>query len=259
MDTSSLRFAGKRALVTGGGSGIGRATALALAAEGARVAVADRTAEAAAETTAAAPEGSALALGGDVADAAGVDTMLADAVAWLGGLDMLVNSAGVGGVGDPAPLAELPLEAWRTTIETNLTGTFLVMRAALPHLVASGGGAIVNLASTYAWVAGPKLGAYSASKGGIVQLTRNVAVDYASAGIRANAIAPGFVDTPMLRADIAKEDDPAAAIEAIIEHIPQRTLMTAEQVARVILFLLSDDAAVVTGTLLFADGGYTAL
>jgi NAD(P)-dependent dehydrogenase (short-subunit alcohol dehydrogenase family) len=111
MDTSSLRFAGKRALVTGGGSGIGRATALALAAEGARVAVADRTAEAAAETTAAAPEGSALALGGDVADAAGVDTMLADAVAWLGGLDMLVNSAGVGGVGDPAPLAELPLEA----------------------------------------------------------------------------------------------------------------------------------------------------
>jgi NAD(P)-dependent dehydrogenase (short-subunit alcohol dehydrogenase family) len=180
-------------------------------------------------------------------------------VSWLGGLDVLVNSAGVGGVGAPVALADLELEAWRTTIDTNLTGTYLITRFALPHLVAAGGAAIVNHAATYAAVAGPKLGAYSASKGGIVALTKNVAVDYAAAGVRANALAPGFVDTPMLRADIAKEPDPDAALAAILERIPQGMLMTPEQVARVIVFLASDDAAVLTGALVVADGGYTAL
>jgi NAD(P)-dependent dehydrogenase (short-subunit alcohol dehydrogenase family) len=259
MAPSSDRFVGKRALVTGSGSGIGRATALALTAEGARVAIVDRNGEAAAETAASCGEAAAVALAGDVADETSVDSVVRHAVAWLGGLDLLVNSAGVGAVGQPTALAELSLDAWRTTIETNLTGTYLVTRASLPHLISAGGGVVVNLASAYASVAGPKLGAYSASKGGIVQLTRNVAVDYASARIRANAIAAGFVDTPMLRADLEKDPEPGGALDAILDRIPQHTLMSAEQVARVILFLLSDDAEIITGTLLFADGGYTAL
>jgi len=116
----------------------------------------------------------------------------------------------------------------------------------------------VNLVSTYSMVGGPGLGAYCASKGGILALTRNMALDYAIHKVRANALAPGFVDTPMLRADINKDPDPDDVIADIISRIPQGELMTAEQVARVILFLASDDSQVMTGSLVVADGGYTA-
>jgi NAD(P)-dependent dehydrogenase (short-subunit alcohol dehydrogenase family) len=258
MATSSAPLQGRRCLVTGAGSGIGRATAKLLAERGARVAVADLHADTAAEVADRLGADGARAFGADVSDEAQVDALVRDAVAWLGGLDVLVNSAGVGGI-NPAPLADLDVATWRRTIDTNLTGTYLVSRQAAPHLVAAGRASVVNLASTYALVAGPNLAAYGASKAGIVQLTRTMAVEYAAAGIRVNAIAPGFVDTPMLRADIAKEADPEQALADVLARIPQNSLMSAEQVARVIGFLASDEAEIITGSLLVADGGFTAL
>ncbi len=252
------RLAGKRAVVTGAASGIGLATLRLFVEEGARVAAADLN-DGALQRAIAPLNGRATGLSFDVSSKDAVEGVIAASVNWLGGLDIVVNCAGVGGVGNPARLAEMPDETWQKTLETNLVGTFLVTRACIPHLLAAGGGAIVNLASTYAIVAGPQLAAYAASKGGIVQLTKTVAVDYARDGIRANALAPGFVDTPMLRADIAKEADSDAALSSILARIPQNELMSAEQVARVILFLASDDARVITGSLVIADGGYTAL
>jgi meso-butanediol dehydrogenase / (S,S)-butanediol dehydrogenase / diacetyl reductase len=259
MSSPDGRLAGRRAIVTGGASGIGHATARLFAAEGARVAIVDHNAEGAAAAAAAigAERASAFAL--DVSDEQQVERVSGEAVEWLGGLDTLVNCAAISGTGHAAPIGDVPLEVWRSILDVNLTGTYLVMRAALPHLTAAGGGAIVNVASTYAIVVGRDFGAYSASKGGVVQLTKSVAVDYAKAGVRANAIAPGFVDTPLLRGDLAADPDPEAAREDIVRRIPQGKLMTAEQVAPVILFLASDDAEIVTGSLLVADGGFTTL
>jgi dihydroanticapsin dehydrogenase len=244
--------------MTGGASGIGKAAVELFVSEGARVAFCDVDRG----------NGEALAgrLGGkavkfihaSVAEAAEVEAMVGEAAGWLGGLDILINNAGVGGVGLPKPLADLPLETWDRTIDTNLRGTYLVSKFALPHMQA-GGGAIVNVVSTYSIVGGPQLGAYCASKGGILALTRNMAVDYARHKIRVNALAPGFVDTPMLRADIQKDPDPEASLAGILARIPQGELMSAEQVARVILFLSTEDAEIMTGSLVVADGGYTAL
>jgi NAD(P)-dependent dehydrogenase (short-subunit alcohol dehydrogenase family) len=258
MATSSRTLEAKRCLVTGAASGIGRATCELLVERGARVAVVDLQADAAAEVAGHLAPDAARAFGADVSDEGQVSALVQDATGWLGGLDVLINCAGVGGI-KPAPLGELDLATWRRTIDTNLTGTYLVSRHATAHLVAAGHASVVNLASTYALVAGPNLAAYAASKAGIVQLTRTMAVEYAAAGVRANAIAPGFVDTPMLRGDIAKEPDPAAALADVLRRIPQGTLMTPQQVARVIAFLASDDAEIITGTLLVADGGFTAL
>jgi len=254
----SERLAGKRALVTGAASGIGRAAAGLFAREGARVVLSDISREPGVRAAREIGEGSAHFLEANVAEERSVQAMVARAVEWLGGLDILINNAGVGGVGLPKPLAELSLEAWDTTIDTNLKGTFLVSKCCLPHLIASGGGAIVNLVSTYSIVGGPGLGAYCASKGGILALTRNMAIDYAVHKIRANALAPGFVDTPMLRADVNKDPDPEGVVAGIVSRIPQGELMTADQVARVILFLASEDSQVMTGSLVVADGGYTA-
>lgn len=228
------------------------------AAEGARVVLADidrQAGEAVARTIGGAK---ALFIEVDVSEEESVEAMVGQAMQWLGGLDILVNNAGVGGVGPPGPLADLPVGTWDKTIATNLKGPFLVSKHCLPYMVAGGGGSIVNLVSTYSVVGGPGLGAYCASKGGLLALTRSMAIDYAAHNVRANALAPGFVDTPMLRADIVKEPSPEAALAGIIARIPQGELMTAEQVAKVILFLSSDDSSIMTGSLVIADGGFTA-
>ena len=248
----------KRAVITGAASGIGLASAALFAEEGARVALIDSDLENLQHAADKVGSGHAAHFVCDVSEPALVTDAISKAVGWLGGLDLLVNSAGVGGVGPPKRLAELSLETWDKTINTNLKGTFLVTRTCLPHLVSAGGGAIVNLVSTYAVVGGPELGAYSASKGGVLALTRTIALDYASMGVRVNALAPGFVDTPMLRRDIAKDPDPDQALADVLARIPQGELMSAEEVARVVLFLASDDAKIMTGSLLVADGGYTA-
>jgi dihydroanticapsin dehydrogenase len=253
----SYQLEGKKALVTGGASGIGKAVVELFVRVGARVAFCDVDTKNGQALAARLGEACTRFFPADVANMSDVENMVQHATGWLGGLDVLVNNAGVGGIGLPSLLEDLSPETWDRTINTNLRGTYQVSKFALPHMKARGG-AVVNVVSTYSIVGGPQLGAYCASKGGILALSRNMALDYAPHRVRVNAIAPGFVDTPMLRNDIAKDPDPGKTLASILERLPQAELMTPEQVAKVILFLCSDDSAIMTGSLVVADGGYTA-
>jgi NAD(P)-dependent dehydrogenase (short-subunit alcohol dehydrogenase family) len=250
-------FHGRRALVTGGGSGIGRATARLLTARGASVALLDLDAEAVA--AAAAEIGAVGAAVADVRDIASIRTGVAAAVDALGGAPtVLVNAAGIYRV---RTVAELEPEEWDEVLDTNLRGTFLVGREVVGRLRASpgegAGGAVVNLASTAALVADEYEPAahYNASKAGVVAITKQMAAEWGPEGIRVNAVAPGVIDTPMLRL----MDDPAVGREYIGTRVPLRRLGSAEEVAEVIVFLASDAAAYVTGATVVVDGGATAL
>ena len=247
-----MRMRGKVALVTGAGSGIGRATALRLAAEGARVACVDLVFERARDTARAieAAGGEALALQADVTDETACASMVADTLARWQTLTTLVNSAGVRGEGrDAAP----PPPEWGRVLATNLTGTYLASRAALPALSATGAGAITNLASIYGLVGGSLSPAYAASKGGVVILTRQMALQYAPA-VRVNCVCPGVIETPMTTPLL---EEPAWR-EAILGRHPLKRFGRPEDVAAAILYLSSDEAAFVTGVALPVDGGYTA-
>ena len=239
------RFAGKVLLVTGGGSGLGAATARRFAAEGGSVAVADLDGVAAHAVAAELP--SAVALACDVSDEASVLAAVTGAREQLGRLDCVFNSAGFVRF---TPIEELSLEEWNRMLAVHLTGTFLVCRAALPVLRESGGGAIVNMASASALLARPHLGAYAAAKGGVIAFSRQLALDAHDYGVRVNVIAPGSVETPLL----AGVYEPGA-----VPHAIQPRLAQPEEIAAAVCFLLSDDASFVTAALLMADGGATAL
>src|SRR5437867_348476 len=246
------RMRGKVALITGAGSGIGAATAKRLAAEGARVACVDRMGERAKETARviAAAGGEAFALETDVTDAPACERMVDEVVARFSALTTLVNSAGVRPEGrDRAPA---PSE-WERVLNTNLSGTYLASRAALPALSTGGRGAIVNLASIYGVVGGSLSPAYAASKGAVVNLTRQMAIQWAPA-VRVNCVCPGMIETPMTRALL---DDPAFR-EAVLLKYPLQRFGQPDEVAAAILYLASDEAAFVTGIALPVDGGYTA-
>jgi NAD(P)-dependent dehydrogenase (short-subunit alcohol dehydrogenase family) len=235
-------FAGRRALVTGGLSGIGAATAQLLRAAGADVAVLDRD------------KGADVV--SDVRDAAAVDAAVAAAAELLGGPpDVLVASAGIYRI---APLLEIDTDEWDEVLDINLRGVFLTGRAVARSLVAAGApGSIVNLASTAALVgdAAEPTAHYNASKAGVVALTRQMAVELAPLGIRVNCVCPGVIATPMLRL----MDDPEAGERYLRDGVPLGRLGTADEVARVIAFLASDDAAYVTGAAVPIDGGSTLL
>jgi NAD(P)-dependent dehydrogenase (short-subunit alcohol dehydrogenase family) len=248
----AARMQGKVALVTGAGSGIGWATARRLAAEGARVACVDRAAERAREAArvVAAAGGEVVAIEADVTDPAACERMVEETVKRFGVLTTLVNSAGV----RPEARDRAPAPAeWERIIDTNLSGTYLPSRAALVALGASGSGAIVNLASVYGLVGGSLSPAYAASKGAIVNLTRQMAVQCAPT-VRVNCVCPGMIETPMTRALL---DEPAFR-EAILLKYPLQRFGQPEEVAAGILYLASDEAAFVTGVALPVDGGYTA-
>ena len=245
------RMRGALALVTGADSGIGRATALRFAAEGARVACVDRAAAAADETAATIKGGGgeAFGLGGDVTDEAACARMVAAAVERFGGLTTVVNSAGVG------PQRDLsPAEEFRQIVAINLTGTWQVSQAAHAALAASGRGSVTNLASIYGLVGSSRSPGYAGSKGGVVNLTRQLAAQWAPA-VRVNCVCPGHIDTPLtsfLMSDTAWR-------EQMLPRYPMKRFGTVDDIAAAILYLASDEASFVTGAALAVDGGYTAI
>ena len=262
MDGACRRLEDRVTIVTGAATGIGRAIAHRLGAEGARVVVADRQTAAGEATTGELRAGGVEArfVPCDVADAGQVRTLVDEAVAAWGRVDVLVNNAGVPGPGVPADL--LDEEDWDRVIAVNLRGVFLCAKYAMPHLVASGRGAVVNIASTFGLVGAHAAPAYCASKGGVIALSRQLAVDYGPRGVRVNAICPGYVDTDMdqRRARMA----PAAAASALAARQAAASLQPlgrqadATEIAAAVAFFASDDAAFVTGAVVPIDGGCTA-
>jgi len=249
-----VSFAGRVGLVTGAGSGIGRATARLLAERGGAVAVADVNPVAAEETAAAirTAGGRVVASGCDVTRATDVDAAVARVRDTFGRLDLVVNCAGILRL---APLAETSEKEWDDVLAVNLTGAFLVTRAALRALREQGGGAIVHIASRAAIRAKEGHGAYAAAKAGILQLTQMAALEGAPYGIRVNCVCPGFIDTPMTRTGYDFE----GAATAWKQICPLGRLGTPEDVARAMLFLASEDAGFITGVALPVDGGRTVL
>jgi NAD(P)-dependent dehydrogenase (short-subunit alcohol dehydrogenase family) len=248
------RFEGRVAIVTGSGGGIGRATALRLADEGAAVVCADIDGDGARVTLdqLVAAGGRGVAVTCDVTDEASAAATVGAATDQLGGLDVLVNIAGVGSF---SPSIDLPLDKWRRTIEVNLTGTFIMCQLALPHLVA-GRGTIVNMASVAGHRATAYNAAYCASKGGVVMLTQALAVEFGPAKVRVNCVCPSSVDTAFLK---GFEIPPEADFSLLARNAsPLARRSTAEEVAGAIAFLASDDASMISGTSLMVDGGATA-
>ena len=252
------RFVGRTCLVTGAASGIGRAAALRLAAEGARIAAVDIDLAGARETLALAG-GAGVALAVDLRSADGVETCLTAALAGLGGLDVLVNNAGIEILGT---VAETTPETWDEVMAVNLRGTYLMSRAALPTLLDSAGrngeAAIVNNASLMGLVSSARLAAYCASKAGVVSLTRSMALDHADRHLRVNCVCPGIVHTPMLERRFALEPDRAAAYRRTTERPPVKYLGRPEDVAAMIAYLASTEARFVTGAAFTIDGGVGA-
>ena len=251
-----MELLGKTALVTGGTSGIGAATARVLAEAGANVVVAGRDEGAARELCheISGADRQATYVLGDVVDPAFAASAVSDAETLFGGLHVLVNAAGAIVRGT---VEETSDDEWNRMLSVNVTGTFFMSRAAIPALRRSGGGSIVNLGSTVGLVGCPNLAAYCASKGAIVNLTRAMALDHAHESIRVNAVCPGAVDTPMLVSGRGGTL-PDEVREASRASIPQRWLPGPIEIANAIAFLASDRSRHVTGTALPVDGGFTA-
>lgn len=251
--TAYPSFQDKVAIITGGGSGIGEACAVSLARQGASVLVTDIDLHAAQRVADAivAEGGQAAAFEHDVSKVDANEAAVAHAVQTYGALHYAVNNAGVSGSLEAA--GEISLEDWRTVIDINLNGVLYGMRYQLPAIEAAGGGAIVNMASIHGSVAtGLGASAYTASKHGVVGLTKQTAVDYGQRGVRVNAVGPAYIDTPLLQ-DL--DEDMRAAL--VGKH-PIGRLGRAEEVATLTTFLLSDDASFITGSYHLVDGGYTA-
>jgi NAD(P)-dependent dehydrogenase (short-subunit alcohol dehydrogenase family) len=254
--TPEGRLAGKVALITGAGGGMGRCAAELFAAEGARVVVADAVEAAGQETVelVRGAAGDAAAVTVDVSDAEQVAAMVRFAVDTYGRLDVLYNNAGIfppddGGVLDTSE------PTWDRVMDVNLKGVWLGCKHGIPAMLESGGGSIVNVASFVAFMgAATAQIAYTASKGGVVSLTREIAVEYARQGIRANALCPGPIDTPLLAELMA---DPSRRQRRFV-HIPMGRLGQPQELAKTALFLASDDSSYMTGASLMVDGGITA-
>jgi NAD(P)-dependent dehydrogenase (short-subunit alcohol dehydrogenase family) len=240
-----LGLADLRVLVTGAAGGIGFAVAERLVAEGARVAVADLS-----EPDG--PEGVTARLAGDVTVEADAEGIVSNARSALGGLDGLVLTAGIHYVG---PTHEMAVEDFDQVLAVSARGTFLCLKAALPGLLAQSSGRIVTFGSTAGLVGAPNLTAYAAAKGAVLQITRSIAAEYASRGIRANCICPGATDTPLLRRLMADRPDP----EEFARAHPIGRFASPDEIAGTTAFLLSDDASYFVGAAVVCDGGFTAV
>lgn len=246
---------GRVALITGAASGQGRAAAELFAEHGARVVVADVNEAGARETVEMVERagGEALAVHADVSRRADVDRMVAAAVERFGRLDVLYNNAAVQMSGR---LVECSEADWDLTIATNLSAIFWACRAAVPHMLAGGGGSIINTASVLGVIGSEGYAAYGPAKAGLIALTRQLAIELAPQ-VRANVIAPGSIDTPRFRK--VAESMPAGFVDGLLENVPARRLGTATDIARVALFLASDASAYTSGTVVPCDGGLAAL
>jgi NAD(P)-dependent dehydrogenase (short-subunit alcohol dehydrogenase family) len=250
---------GKSALVTGGASGIGRATALAFAREGARVAVADILEEAAQGTVSEikAMGGQAIAIACDVTDDDAVRAMIAATVDAFGGLDCAFNNAGIAPYQVNAQgqkIADVAPEAWRRLIDVNLTGVWLCLRHEVAQMRAQGsGGVIINTASILGLIGSATSSAYVAAKHGVVGLTKTAAADHAEDNIRVNAVCPGYIETPMTEETMRRRG------ERILARVPMARMGKAEEIAEAVVWLCSPKASFVTGVSWAVDGGYTAI
>jgi meso-butanediol dehydrogenase/(S,S)-butanediol dehydrogenase/diacetyl reductase len=252
------RLEGRVAVITGGGTGIGAATARRFAAEGAKVIVTGRRPEPLEEV---AREAGGLAVPGDVADEDHARKAIAAATQAFGGLDILVANAGLGYGGAAADVDD---ERWARTLDVNLTGAFRFARAAIPAMLERGGGSIVLVSSVSGLVSSTESAAYVTSKAAMLGLARSIAVDYGPKGIRANALCPGWVATPMgdrAMGDLIEREELSLeeAYRRATRDVPLRRPATPEEIAACCLFLASDESSIVTGTVLVADGGGLAV
>jgi meso-butanediol dehydrogenase / (S,S)-butanediol dehydrogenase / diacetyl reductase len=249
-----MRLEGKVAIVSGGGTGIGAAAARRFAREGAKVVVTGRRAEPLEEVAA---ETGCRVVAGDTADDDHVREAVAAAVGAFGGLDIVVANAGLGFGG---AAVDVDNERWDRTLDVNVTGAFRLVRAAIPALIERGGGSIVLISSVNAFVSGTESAAYGTSKAAMNGLARSIAVDYGPRGVRANALCPGWVVTPMgdrAMQELMKERGISLeeAYDLVTRYTPLRRPATADEIATCCLFLASDESSIVTGTALVADGG----
>jgi NAD(P)-dependent dehydrogenase (short-subunit alcohol dehydrogenase family) len=249
----------KRALVTGASSGIGEGIALALAREGALVAACGRDEE---RTTAtcdaiAAAGGTAQPVLGDVSQPTDVERMVAEAVEGLGGLDVLVNCAGIGELDGWVPVHEHSLDAWERTLAVNLTGPFLMCKTAIPHMLEAGGGAFVHISSVCAITVWAGDSAYSVSKAGLNMLSNHIAVEYGPQGIRSNCLLPGEILTPMHESAASASPDAREWERRVLERHPIGRFGEVDEVAEAALFLCSDESRFMTGANVPIDGAYS--
>ncbi|MGO4886714.1 SDR family NAD(P)-dependent oxidoreductase [Anaerobacillus sp. MEB173] len=246
-----MKLAGKVAVITGGASGIGESTARLMVEEGAKVVIADMSDELGTQLAHELNQANKVAtyVHVDVTNETEVQHMINEALSIFGKVDILFNNAGIGSL---SPSAELPYEEWRKVIAVNLDGVFLAAKHAIAAMQKNGGGSIINTASILGHVGQAQTAPYTASKGGVVNLTRALAVEYAKENIRVNAVCPGYIETPLLN----QLDDEMK--NHLISLHPIGRLGRAEEVAKAVIFLASDDASFVTGANLLVDGGYTA-
>jgi NAD(P)-dependent dehydrogenase (short-subunit alcohol dehydrogenase family) len=249
-----MKLDGRIAIITGGNSGIGRATALLFAQEGAKVVVAGRNVSRGKGVVdeIKKQKGDAIFVRTDVSKTADVKALVEKTVSRYGRVDILFNNAALSPVGTVLTTSE---KDWRAVIDTNINGTFLCTRYVLPHMLKQGGGVIINTGSINSLMAMKDEAAYDASKGGVLMLTRATALDFAKDNIRANCICPGAIETPMLRGILEHTSNPREAEADLIRKHALGRIGAPEEVAKVALFLASDDSSFVTGTALAVDGG----
>jgi NAD(P)-dependent dehydrogenase (short-subunit alcohol dehydrogenase family) len=252
-----MNLKGKVALVTGGGTGIGTAIAQRFVADGAKVCITGRRKEMLEKVAKSLPSGTVVICSGDVSKEDDVKRMVDTTVKFGGKLNVLVNNAAIN---HPAPIVELDPKMWQEVIEVNLTGPFLLMKAVIPHMVKEGGGSIINIASLGGMRCLPGMPAYCSSKGGLIMLTQQVALDYGRNNIRCNAMCPGGVKTEMTRRDFGRSGEmlgiePDTFINQIALEIPLRRFADPCEVGGLCSYLASDDSSFMTGAVITIDGG----